>query len=219
MKKRFLIALLLLLLLSTYNIQENFKLNSKFYINNITVENNLVISEKKIRQKLSFIYKRNLFFLRDNEIRNKLNEIDFIDSYEIKKIYPNKIKIKVFEKKPIAILQNKREKKYFTSKGSLVSFIYLDEFKSLPLVFGDEKSFKTLNDELEKINFPYKEIKTFYLFETGRWDLLTIKNQTIKLPISDYNISLKNFLDLKDQASFEKYKIFDYRIKDQLILK
>ncbi len=219
MKKRFLIALLLLLLLSTYNIQENFKLNSKFYINNITVENNLVISEKKIRQKLSFIYKRNLFFLRENEIRNKLNEIDFIDSYEIKKIYPNKIKIKVFEKKPIAILQNKREKKYFTSKGSLVSFIYLDEFKSLPLVFGDEKSFKTLNDELEKINFPYKEIKTFYLFETGRWDLLTIKNQTIKLPISDYNISLKNFLDLKDQASFEKYKIFDYRIKDQLILK
>ena len=219
MKKRFLIALLLLLLLSTYNIQENFKLNSKFYINNITVENNLVISEKKIRQKLSFIYKRNLFFLRDNEIRNKLNEIDFIDSYEIKKIYPNKIKIKVFEKKPIAILQNKREKKYFTSKGSLVSFIYLDEFKSLPLVFGDEKSFKNLNDELEKINFPYKEIKTFYLFETGRWDLLTIKNQTIKLPISDYNISLKNFLDLKDQASFEKYKIFDYRIKDQLILK
>ena len=219
MKKRFLIALLLLLLLSTYNIQENFKLNSKFYINNITVENNLVISEKKIRQKLSFIYKRNLFFLRDNEIRNKLNEIDFIDSYEIKKIYPNKIKIKVFEKKPIAILQNKREKKYFTSKGSLVSFIYLDEFKSLPLVFGDEKSFKTLNDELEKINFPYKEIRTFYLFETGRWDLLTIKNQTIKLPISDYNISLKNFLDLKDQASFEKYKIFDYRIKDQLILK
>ena len=116
-------------------------------------------------------------------------------------------------------MQNKREKKYFTSKGSLVSFIYLDEFKSLPLVFGDEKSFKTLNDELEKINFPYKEIKTFYLFETGRWDLLTIKNQTIKLPISDYNISLKNFLDLKDQASFEKYKIFDYRIKDQLILK
>jgi len=219
MKKRFLIALLLLLLLSTYNIQENFKLNSKFYINNITVENNLVISEKKIRQKLSFIYKRNLYFLRENEIRNKLNEIDFIDSYEIKKIYPNKIKIKVFEKKPIAILQNKREKKYFTSKGSLVSFIYLDEFKSLPLVFGDEKSFKTLNDELEKINFPYKEIKTFYLFETGRWDLLTIKNQTIKLPISDYNISLKNFLDLKDQASFEKYKIFDYRIKDQLILK
>ena len=49
--------------------------------------------------------------------------------------------------------------------------------------------------------------------------LLTIKNQTIKLPISDYNISLKNFLDLKDQESFEKYKIFDYRIKDQLILK
>ena len=42
---------------------------------------------------------------------------------------------------------------------------------------------------------------------------INYKDQTIKLPISDYNISFKNFLDLKDQASFEKYKIFDYRLK------
>ncbi len=219
MKKRFIIALLFLLLLSTYNIQDNFKFNSKFNVKNILIENNSIVTDKIIQDKLSFIFKRNLFLLKDSDIKDKLNEIDFIDSYEIKKIYPNKIKIKIFEELPIAILQEKREKKFYTNKGNVINFINLDEFKNLPVVFGNKESFELININLKKIKFPDKEIKTFYFFETGRWDLITKGNQTIKLPIQDYEKSLKNFLDIKDQASFQKYKIFDYRIKGQLILK
>ena len=219
MKKRFIIALLFLLLLSTYNIQDNFKFNSKFNVKNILIENNSIVTDKIIQDKLSFIFKRNLFLLKDSDIKDKLNEIDFIDSYEIKKIYPNKIKIKIFEELPIAILQEKREKKFYTNKGNVINFINLDEFKNLPVVFGNKESFELININLKKIKFPDKEIKTFYFFETGRWDLITKENQTIKLPIQDYEKSLKNFLDIKDQASFQKYKIFDYRIKGQLILK
>ena len=44
-------------------------------------------------------------------------------------------------------------------------------------------------------------------------------NQTIKLPIKNYEISLQNFIDLKDQINFGKYQIFDYRINNQIILK
>ena len=72
---------------------------------------------------------------------------------------------------------------------------------------------------LKKNKFPLDDIKKFYLFETNRWDLVTKKNQTIKLPSKDYIKSLENFIFLKDQANFEKYKIFDYRINQQLILK
>ena len=63
------------------------------------------------------------------------------------------------------------------------------------------------------------EIKKFYLFESKRWDILTKNNQIIKLPIKDYEISLQNFIDLKDQINFGKYQIFDYRINNQIILK
>ena len=72
---------------------------------------------------------------------------------------------------------------------------------------------------MKKISFPIHLIKSFFLFESKRWDLLTKKNQTIKLPIKNYNSSLKNFLNLEGQANFEKFKIFDYRIMGQLILK
>ncbi len=219
MKNRFWIALLLLLLLSTYNIQDNFSFKNKFGIKKIIIENNSVIKEENIKKNLSFLYETNLFLLNTKNIKFKLNKIDFIESFQIKKIYPDKIIIRIYEKKPIAVLNIKKEKYYYTSDGEVVKFFDLKEFKNLPIVFGDHKSFEIFYNDLININFPLNEIKTFYLFESRRWDLVTVENQTIKLPINNYVTSLQNYLSLKERANFEKYKTFDYRIKNQLILK
>ena len=43
-------------------------------------------------------------------------------------------------------------------------------------------------------------------------------DKVIKLPVKDYLSSLKNFMLSITNSNFNKYKIFDYRIKDQLIL-
>ena len=86
------------------------------------------------------------------------------------------------------------------------------------MVFGDHRSFLDFHEVLKNVNFPLSEIKIFYLFESKRWDIITKNNQTIKLPIKNYETSLKNFIDLKDQINFGKYKIFDYRINNQIIL-
>ena len=61
-------------------------------------------------------------------------------------------------------------------------------------------------------------IKSFYFFESGRWDLILHDDKVIKLPITNYLFSLKNFMLSKTNSNFNNYKIFDYRIKDQLIL-
>ena len=154
---------------------------------------------------------------------NHINEIlvkqNFIKSYEIKKIYPNKLKIKIFEKKPIAILQHKKEKFYFTENTDLIDYRNLEEYKNLPIVFGNKENFEKLYKDLKKNNFSIKQIKKFYYFNSNRWDLLTNEDQMIKLPIKDYISSLENFINLRNKKNFEKYKTFDYRINSQLILK
>ena len=157
--------------------------------------------------------------MRTNEIESKLVEIDLIESFELKKIYPNKIILKIFEKKPVAILQNKQDKKYYTDSDDIIKFFQHDEFENLPLVFANKENFKFFLKDLTALNFPLDELKKLYFFESKRWDLLTKNNKTIKLPINEYHDSLKNFLDIRNKASFEKYKIFDYRINNQLILK
>ena len=219
MKNRFLIALLLLLILSTYKIQNDFNNNSKFNIKNVEIENNVILNEKDIKANLTFLYETNFFFLKSNDIKKNLKEIDLIESFKIKKIYPNKIKIIIFEKEPIAILYYKKTKKYYTSKGELINFFDLEKYKYLPIVFGDRDNFKKFYNSLKILNFPIEEIKEFYLFESNRWDLITIKDKIVKLPKENYVESIKNFLDIKEKANFKKYKSFDYRIKNQLILK
>ena len=178
MKNRFLIALLLLLILSTYKIQNDFNNISKFNIKNVEIENNVILNEKDIKANLTFLYETNFFFLKSNDIKKNLKEIDLIESFKIKKIYPNKIKIIIFEKEPIAILYYKKTKKYYTSKGELINFFDLEKYKYLPIVFGDRDNFKKFYNSLKILNFPIEEIKEFYLFESNRHGISCVARDT-----------------------------------------
>ena len=218
MKKRLIIGLTLFLILTTYRSQNLF-LDFKFNIEKIIIENSSIYNEMDIKKGLISIYNKNLLFLDKESIKKILATKSFIQSYEVKKIYPNKLKIKIYEKKPIAILQSKKKKFYFTDNNDFVAFQDLENYKDLPIVFGKRKNFKILFKALNEINFSIDQIKKFYFFESNRWDLLTYQNKLIKLPNKDYLLSLKNYLILKNDKNFDKYKIFDYRIKDQLILK
>ena len=157
--------------------------------------------------------------MRSSNITNILTKNSFIESFEIKKIYPSKIKIKVFERKPIAILQNKKEKFFISENIKLIDYKNIKEFENLPFVFGNKENFKIFYKDLKKLNFPLEIIKNYYFFDSGRWDLEIYEDKIVKLPIKNYVKSLKNFMDLKDENNFDKYKVFDYRINEQLILK
>ena len=161
----------------------------------------------------------NLFILDEKKIKKVVNNNDFIDYLEFKKIFPYKLQIIVHEKETIAILNYKRDKYYLTRNGEKLKFFKNQTLEELPNIFGKEKNFLEIYSILTKINFPISKIKSFYYFDIGRWDILLENKVVIKLPAKNFNDSLKNFMDLEKKINFEKYSIFDYRIKNQLILK
>ena len=144
---------------------------------------------------------------------------NFIESFNIKKIYPSTLIIQIFEKKPIAILFNKKNKYYLSERIDLIEFKNLSNYQTLPYILGNKDDFKIFYNNLKKINFPIDTIEKYTFYETNRWDLKTKNNQVIKLPSKKYTKSLENFLNLKSKNDFEKYQLFDYRISNQLILK
>ena len=218
MKKRLIIAFLLLVLLSTYKPQKLF-LSTKLNIEEIKIENNSILEEREIKKKLNFLYQTNLIFLKNSEIEKILKKIDFIESFEIKKIYPKKLIIKIYEKKPIAILQHKKDKFYISENINLIDFVALENYRNLPIVFGNKENFKDLYINLKKINFPLDLIKKYYYYESNRWDLEIYQKKIIKLPTKNYIQSLEKFINFKKENNLDKYQVFDYRINDQLILK
>jgi len=218
MKKKIVIALILLIILSTYKPEKLF-LSSKFKIKQIKIENNSILKERDIKKNLAHLYEKNIFIIDTQNILNILKKNTFIESFEIKKIYPNKIIIKIYEKKPIAILEYKKQKFYINQKIDLIDFVDLEEYRELPIVFGNKDYFKLLYTNLKKIDFPLDIIKKYYLYESKRLDIEVSNKIIIKLPVENYIKSLKNFMHLMSKKNYEEFKLFDYRINNQLILK
>ncbi len=218
MKKSLLGLIILLVFLTTYLPKFDLSVIDGLNIKNIEIRNNSIIKSDEIIRKINFLYKENLLFLKNNDIEKSLGQFDFIESFSIKKKYPNTLKIFIVEKKPIAILQNKKKKFYISDKGSLIVFNNIEAFSELPTVFGNGKHFYSLFKDLKSIQFPIELIKSFYFFESGRWDLLLHDEKVIKLPIKNYMISLGSFMELQKNNNLYNHQIFDYRIEDQLIL-
>ena len=218
MKKRIVLALILLTSLTTISFNQTLKI-TYFNLQKIIIENNILLNEKYIRASLKPLYNKNLLFLKNKEIEKILMQNSFIESYKIKKKYPDTLEIKIYEKKPIAILIEDKKKFYISEKIELINFVKLRDYQELPYVIGNKEKFKNFYINLKKIEFPFEIINRYTFFESNRWDLETKNKKIIKLPTQNYEKKLKNFLTLKDKTNFKKYSIFDYRIKDQLILK
>ena len=108
MKNRLVIALLMFVLLTTITFQKKISI-SNFNLKEIEIENNFLLQDEDIKKLLIPIYDKNLILLNYSEIERAISQNSFIESFKVKKKYPNVLKIKIFEKKPIAILFYKKK--------------------------------------------------------------------------------------------------------------
>lgn len=218
-KKRLFIYLFVFLLLSTFN---NITLNNykyfKFDINQIIVSGLNEDENLKILESLNNINLQNIFFIKKNEITDILEKNNLISTFTVKKIYPSLIKIDIKKTDYLAVTNLKNN---FYYVGSNEKFIKFDStINDLPFIFGAFKIDKFI--EFKKIidnsKFDYKEIKEFYSFPSGRWDIKDKEGILLKLPKDD----LKNLLNLAyifiNTQDMKKNKILDLRTNQSLIL-
>ena len=226
MKKfyRIILLLIILIFLSTFNPKE-FDLISKkndplFKIQNIEIKNNFLINKSEIEEKLSNIYKKNIFFVKRADIQEPLKEIDFFEKIEVKRKYPNTITIKIFETRPVAVLFRNKVKYLLDSSSNLISFKDNINLNELPNVFGNEaeNNFIYFSNQLKENNFPYKQIKNFYYFQIGRWDLQLVNDKLIKFPDNNIDDAINKSIELLESENFKNYNIIDLRVDGKIIV-
>ena len=219
LKNKFFLLTFFFLVFTTYNFNEQKKnFSIIFPIKEITIEGVHAFDLRKIKSELEFLRNTSLFFLKKKEITRVSDKYDFVSSVQLKKKYPNTLKISISENIPVATEINKKKKYYLTEKGEKINFIELKAFKNLPLIFGNHKNFSKFFFKLKKSNLNIGKIKALYYFDIGRWDILFKDERTIKLPKTNYENILAEIDMILNNPDFSQYKIFDYRIKDQLIL-
>ena len=211
--------ILLAIILTTFN-PNNFNIGfNLFKINKIEIKNLKVLDKKKIKNLFDKEFSEsNLLVLDKKKIDKIASDNALIDYIEFRKIYPSKLQVIIYEKETIAIINYKQNKFYLTKDGEEIEYFKNAILENLPNIFGKQKNFLEIYTTMIQLNFPISKIKSFYYFEIGRWDIILESDKIIKLPVENFITSIDNFMKLYQKIDYEKYSIFDYRIKDQLIL-
>ena len=218
-KYKILVYLLIFIILSsTNNINFNFFKDNFFTLKKINIEG---ISDKlreNIQKDLSYLTNNNLLFVDKEKIKNKLSNIDYIDSFNIFKIYPSELKIKITKTEFIANSYFNGQKFLVGKNGKFINAKYHNYKKNLPYAYGnyDAKKLVKLLVAMKELNIDITQVKEFYFFESQRWDFVTYDEILIKLPSSDLKKSLKILKEILTKKV--KKKIIDLRVPNQVII-
>ncbi len=215
--KKILIYLSLLILISSIN---NIELNNfEFY--KIKLINVSGLSEKQneiLLGKMQNLYFQNIFLINSHSIKEIISSNSLIENYSVTKKYPSTIEIKLKKTKFLAKI-NIDQKEYNIGSNGKLSRNYLNN-KDLPYIFGKPniEEFLLFKRLIDKSNISFELIKNFYFFPSRRWDIELKNNTLFKLPKDNLEEKLNHVFQITKDKNFENQKIFDLRMKNQLII-
>ncbi len=218
-KNNILLYLILLIILSTTSGKFPETKNSySSKINKINIEGLSNADNKKIFTELNNLFYKNILLLRKEEIHKVISKYNIIEEYNIKKIYPSTIDIKIKPTKFIARISN-NDQLLIGSNGKIIED--KDNSEILPYIFGkfNSKNFLFFQKNIEESKFTFVEFKTLYFFPSNRWDILTNNNILIKLPQDNLLESLNLAYKIITSNDFKKKNLIDLRVNNQLVIK
>jgi len=214
--KKIIFYISLVIILGTFN-NKNLKNFDLPKINMVDIEG-IEFNNNEFFKITNLIKLNNLLSIQKSQIKEILNSNDLIEEYEVFKRYPSSLDIKI-KKTNFLASTNINGKNYLV--GSNGKFINTKNYsKNLPFVFGnfETEEFIEFKDIILQTDFEYNNIKNFYYFPSGRWDIEMISGVTIKLPITRIKESLNLSIDLLNKEEFSNIKILDIRQKNQIVI-
>ena len=175
-------------------------------------------NSQKLLNELNSLNYENIFFSEKNEIRNLILSNPEIESFKVKKLYPNKILIQLTKTNLITEFKLNNKNFFLGENGKKISFYKTDA--SLPIAHNvsNEKELYKFVLMLKKSELDFKKISEIYYFPSMRWDIKYDKNTIIKLPRKNLAQNLKIASKILKQSNAYLIKVIDLRVKNQVII-
>ena len=198
------------------------KKHSILKINEIKI-NGLNDEEKiKLTREFKAIFLENIFLISQKNFTSILNKNNLIQSFSVKKKYPNSILINIKKANFLAITNINNKKYLVGSNGKLIDYENINiNKKKLPFIFGKNMDylnfiyFKKIVDDSE---FNYENITSLYYFPNNRWDIKTKSDILIKLPEENIFNALNFANKIIYNNKFNNNKVIDLRISNHMII-
>ena len=214
--KKIIFYISLVIILGTFN-NKNLKNFDLPKINMVNIEG-IEFNDNEYLKIMNLIKLNNLLSIQKSQIKEILNSNNLIEEYEVFKKYPSSLEIKI-EKTNFLASTNINGKNYLVgSNGKLINTKNYSQ--NLPFIFGnfETEKFLEFKNIILQTDFKYNNIKNFYYFPSGRWDIEMISGVLIKLPITGIKETLNLSIDLLEDKEFSNIKILDIRQKNQIVI-
>ena len=182
----------------------------------IGLENNY---KKDLENNLLNITKFNIFFVNKDYLKSELNSNSLIEAFQIFKIYPSSLDIRIKKTNFLARLNINGDIFLIGSNGKFTKDFFLSDSEKLPFIFGNPKvdEFLKIFSTINTSEFKYENVKNLFFYKSGRIDLELKDNILIKLPLENLENVFKKISHLLFNNKFNK-KIIDARVPNQIIL-
>ena len=211
-------SILLIMVIILYTCLNSSMFNSK----NIVIEGNKYVDENYIEKVLEFKNDKNIFRYNMNNMEKILLDNKYIESINIKRLFPDTIKISIIEKEIYAVLSNNNEYCYIDNKGNFIHKINIYDKDNNIVVINIDYD---LNN-LQEIKFKNEEDRKrlLYLLECIKQESIYKKMKKIDMAQinsikmytkDDIKILLNNDESLKYNISKLSMILFDLQSKKQ----
>tara|TARA_B100000767_G_scaffold150407_1_gene141622 strand:- start:1956 stop:2630 length:675 start_codon:yes stop_codon:yes gene_type:complete len=217
-KNKIIIYLIFLLLLSTTsNKSLEFHQNYSAKIDKIEVSGLSNSVNSQIRSKLEKLLNTSIFFINKDKIDKIISKYNLVELYNVKKIYPRKIDVKIEQTKFIAKISGSNQ----VLVGSNGKLIKQEINEKLPFLFGklDFIKFLEFKKIIDNSAFRFNDLKSVSFYPSKRWDIVTSENILINLPQDNLLQSLNLAYKLIIDDYFKKIRIIDLRVKNHVVTK
>ena len=215
-KKNYIFFLLIVFLILSSTHNSNFKYNNFFNVKKIEVVGLNKTDNVFLEHEFTDLVGTNIFTLNKKSFE-LINSVNQIKSYNVKKIYPNQVKVYLESAKAIGFVKNMNELVILGNNGKIFEPETLP--KNIPQVTGTndmEKILQTI-EIIKKSNFDIRKVKKINFFPSKRIDIEFENKKKIKFPINlkidDLNFGFRVINDEK----FNQVKIIDLRIPNKVI--
>ncbi|WP_156919023.1 cell division protein FtsQ/DivIB [Holospora obtusa] len=174
-----------------------------------------------IKRALNLIPQRSIFSLNLPKILNTIENIPWVRSAVIERIFPNRIYIRLCEREPIAVWVAPDQKKYLVDKEGLVilslSSKELVKWNNLLRIIGTNAPSNVFDLQKSLSLLRINSVHEAIFLRSGRWDVYVDHKLCVKLPEGDVRFGLQRFLALRHRIP-KNVKVVDLRSGDSVLI-
>ena len=205
------------------NLVSSVSVESGLVVQEFSVSGNRVVPSKVLLEAVGIEIGAPMILVDLHYVLEVVTRVDWVDSAQVSRQWPNKISIKVVEKVPVAIWETPEGPLFIDAKGEVFGNKYMAMFPDLPVLrgAGADHRFAELRGMFERSPVIGAEFVGATLLGKRRWDIKMTKGLIVRLPADDMERAWLLFTNhlKRDYLALEGLAVADYTLRDRLVLR